>query len=210
MIARPPRPEALPALQNVSRETIERLEVYAELLIKWQKAINLIGPATAAVLWSRHIADSAQIVAMAPETARIWVDLGSGAGLPGLVAAILLTGRANAQVHLFESDQRKAAFLREAVRVTGAPATVHDARVESTAPFAADVVTARAFAPLDRLLEYAAPFWGEHTLGLFHKGRNVRDELDAAGKRWRFTYHLAASQTDSSGSILTLRSLSRV
>lgn len=203
-------PSRRPELENVSRETLEGLRCYAALLVKWQVRINLIGPTTVDDLWIRHIADSLQLLPLTPAAAKIWVDLGSGAGLPGLVLAIALKGSTGVAVHLYESDQRKAAFLREAARITGAPAEIHAERIEAAAPLPADVVTARALAPLDRLLELASPFWGPQTVGLFPKGRNAPAECEAASKRWRFTYHLAASQTDSSGNIVVLRSLSRV
>ena len=213
--APPPEPPPLPSssgpgLENVSRETLEDLKSYAALLVKWQARINLIGPTTVDDLWTRHIADSLQLLPLAPPAATTWVDLGSGAGLPGLVLAIALKAQTGVAVHLFESDQRKAAFLREAARITAAPAEIHAERIEAAAPFPADVVTARAFAPLDRLLDFAAPFWTPGTAGLFPKGRNALAECEAASKRWRFTYHLVASHTDSSGNIVVLRSLSRV
>lgn len=203
-------PDPPPELENVSRETLDALRDYVALLGKWQGAINLIGPSTYETVWTRHIADSLQLLPLAPPTARQWVDLGSGAGFPGLVLAIALKDRPGAAVQLFESDGRKATFLREAIRRTGAQATVHEARIEAAPAFPADVITARALAPLDRLLDFAAPFWVEGTVGLFSKGRKVAEELEAAGKRWRFTYDLAASRTDSAGSILVVRSLTRV
>lgn len=202
--------EAPGGLENVSRETLAALRDYVALLGKWQGAINLIGPSTLEAIWTRHVADSLQLLPLAPPTARQWADFGSGAGFPGLVLAIALKERPGAAVQLYESDGRKATFLREAIRRTGAPAVVHEQRVEAASPFPADVITARAFAPLEQLLGFAAPFWAEATLGLFPKGRKVAEELEAAGKRWRFTYDLAASRTDSAGSILVVRSLTRV
>jgi len=137
------------ALSRVSRETRERLNTYAELLRKWQRSINLVGPKTLDDLWNRHFVDSAQLLPLIPPTARVLVDFGSGAGFPGLVLAIL----GMAEVHLIESDQRKATFLREVARATGTPVTVHAKRIEQVTPFPADIVSARALAPLGDLLD---------------------------------------------------------
>jgi 16S rRNA (guanine527-N7)-methyltransferase len=191
------RQEAL-RLIDVSRETLERLNRYVDLLLKWQPKINLVAPSTIERIWTRHIADSLQLLAHAPH-ARIWVDLGSGAGFPGMVLACALADREGAMVHLVESDQRKAAFLREAVRITQAPATLHIERIERFArnwSGKADVVTARALAPLVRLLGYAAPLMEKGAQGLFLKGQDVEAELTGAAKCWHIEAQLLPSITD--------------
>ena len=139
----------------VSRETAERLGLFVELLLKWQESTNLIASSTIPTIWTRHVADSLQLLDLAP-AARNWVDLGSGAGFPGLAIACALAGTSRAVIHLVESNGKKAAFLREAIRVTGAPAQVHQARIVNfveTFDARADVVTARALAPLKLLLD---------------------------------------------------------
>ena len=157
-------------LTPVSRETSQRLDRFAELLLTWQRTTNLIAPSTIPHLWTRHIADSLQLLEFAPD-ARVWIDLGSGGGLPGLVVACALAGEPGASVHLVESNAKKAAFLREAQRVTGSPAIVHAERIEDFAERfegKADVVTARALAPLNLLLDQSFPLLGKsRALGLF-------------------------------------------
>lgn len=192
---------------GVSRETLERLKIYEGLLRRWQKAINLVGPKTLPDVWRRHFLDSAQLFFLAPEDRRegVWLDIGSGAGFPGLVIAIM----GAAHVHLVESDIRKATFLREVSRETSAPVTVHAARIEHLAPFAVDVVTARACAPMAKLLDMAAPFWGDKTVGLFPKGRDVETELTEAAKYWNIEAELIPSQTSADARIVRLRFLKR-
>lgn len=187
---------------GVSRETLTRLTDYVALLTKWQKAVNLIGSKTVPDLWRRHMLDSAQLFALIdrPER-RLWLDLGSGGGFPGLVVAIMGAG----QVHLVEADRKKALFLREAARASGAAVTVHHGRIEKLAPFIADVVSARACAPLDRLLGYARPFMGEKSLGLFLKGQDVGFELTKATKCWKIKAQIVISRSDPSGRIVKLR-----
>ena len=190
----------------VSRETAARLDEFAALLLRWQKAVQLVAPSTLPKLWTRHIADSLQIVELAPGAKR-WIDLGSGGGFPGLVVAIALAETPDAIVHLVESDARKAAFLREAVRITGAPAKVHHERVESVAErFAGDVeiVTARALAPLARLLELAAPLLSGGARGVFLKGQDVDNELTQAAKSWNISAETFPSRTDARGRILII------
>lgn len=178
-------------LQNVSRETLDRLEAFVALVEKWQRAQNLISAKTLPEIWRRHVADCAQLVTLFP-TARIWLDLGSGAGFPGLVVALLIGDRPGAHVHLVESDGRKCAFLRSAIRATSAPATVHEGRVEAilnvpgSVPGAVDIVTARALAPLDRLLAWAFPVIARGAQGAFLKGRDFRREVDEASQTWDF------------------------
>ena len=191
-------------LVPVSRETAARLDEFAALLLRWQKAVQLVAPSTLPRLWTRHIADSLQIIEHAPGAKR-WIDLGSGGGFPGLVVAIALADAPETIVHLVESDTRKAAFLREAARIIGAPAEVHAERIESVAErFAGDVeiVTARALAPLARLLELAAPLLSGGARGIFLKGQDVDNELTQAAKSWNITAKTFPSRTDSRGRIL--------
>jgi 16S rRNA (guanine527-N7)-methyltransferase len=196
---------------HVSRETIDKLLAYEALLRQWQKTINLVAPSTLDAVWSRHFADSAQLLALAPPDAKRWLDLGSGAGFPGLVLAIMLAGRDGAKVTLIESDTRKAAFLGEVARRTGAPVDIRPERIEKAATQAklgpVDVITARALAPLPRLLELVAPAFSDRTTGLFLKGREAEAEIDAAKERWDFASELHPSLTDSSGRIVVIRAL---
>ena len=192
-------------LASVSRETRERLNIYADLLRKWQRSINLVGPRTLDDLWNRHFTDSAQLLPLIPPTSRVLVDFGSGAGFPGLVLAILGV----AEVHLIESDQRKATFLREVARATGTPVTVHAKRIEQVAPFPADVVSARALAPLGDLLGFAAPFLHPDSLCLFPKGQMAEDELTEASKTWNINVDRIQSVTDPSATILRVSQVSR-
>ncbi|WP_407928185.1 16S rRNA (guanine(527)-N(7))-methyltransferase RsmG [Arenibaculum pallidiluteum] len=193
------------ALPDVSRETCDRLAAYAAVLAKWQKSINLVGPRTLEEVWTRHFLDSAQLRALIPAEARVLVDLGSGAGFPGLVLAIL----GIAEVHLIESDTRKAAFLREAARATGTSVTVHARRIEEVAPFEVDIVTARALAPLVELLPLAERFVGPRTLCLFPKGQNVDAELTEATKAWKMQVERLASLSDPRASVLRLSGIVR-
>src|SRR5579862_1487338 len=161
------------AATGVSRETLAKLETYAAQLARWQKAINLVSKSTLDSVWQRHLLDSAQLLRHLPETPGPLVDLGSGAGFPGLVLAIAGVP----DVHLVEADARKAAFLAETARLTGTKITLHTRRIADIAPFPAAVVTARALAPLTELLGLARPFFAAGTIGLFHKGRDWRREL---------------------------------
>jgi len=197
------------ALTPVSRETSERLDRFVELLLDWQRRINLIAPSTEPVLWTRHIADSLQLLALAPE-ARVWADLGSGAGLPGLVMACALADRPGALVHLVESSSKKTAFLREAVRATDAPAVVHGLRVADfvkEAPANIEAVTARALAPLPELLAAAYPLLKKGAIGVFPKGQGAAAELTEATKCWRIQRTLAASRTDPKAQIIVVQGL---
>ena len=199
-------PEAVRAALDVSRETLERLKTYADLLVKWNAKINLVSPDSIPSLWERHIADSAQLFRFIPQNPANLLDVGSGAGFPGLVLAIL--GIPN--VHLVEVDQRKVAFMREAARLTGAAVTFHPARIENIPAFQVQVVTARALAPLDKLLDWTAPFRGAHTTCVFLKGQTVEAELTDAHKRWTMVVDRHQSLTDPSGTILSLREVRRV
>lgn len=198
-------PAEFSALVPVSRETVERLQVYADLLTKWQRRINLVGPGTLADLWRRHFLDSAQLAPLLAGGAAGVLDLGAGAGFPGLVLAIV----AGVPTHLAESDGRKCAFLSEVIRLTGAPATVLHRRIEAVAPFPVATVTARALAPLDRLLALAEPFLGPDSQCLFLKGRSGEEELTQAAKGWTMTVERRASLADPSGLIFQLRGVHR-
>jgi 16S rRNA (guanine527-N7)-methyltransferase len=206
-------PEAFQARLAVSRETQDKFRAYADLLRKWNRAINLVSPKTLDDLWRRHFLDSAQLRDLLPEPPaagpRVILDVGAGAGFPGLVLALLGCG----QVHLVESDRRKGEFLREAIRVTGAAAELHPQRIENLELFPVDVVTCRAFAPLDRILtltgRFLTPKTGDKTpLGLFLKGRRADEELTTATKMWRLQTERFESETDAEASILRLRLLS--
>ena len=196
----------------VSRETWERLDRLAELLLKWQGTINLVAPSTLGEIWTRHIADSLQLLTIAPN-ARAWIDLGSGGGFPGLVVACAMAERPGAEVHLVESNLKKSAFLREATRVLVIPAIVHAQRIEdfiSTAVQSFDVVSARALAPLDKLLGYASPLLKNGTVGLFPKGQDVEAELTAASKSWTIDADLVPSVTDPQARIVVVRSVAKL
>lgn len=196
----------------VSRETFRRLGLIVELLRKWQKTINLVAPATLSEVWSRHIADSLQLINhVAADSAR-WADLGSGGGFPGLVVAAALSERPGADVHLVESDTRKSAFLREVARVAELPVTVHAQRIEQVAQMLApgtEVVSARALAPLPKLLELAEPFLAAGALGVFPKGRDAERELTEARKGWTLDCDLRASVSDREARVLLVRSARR-
>jgi 16S rRNA (guanine527-N7)-methyltransferase len=198
-------PAAFAGHLHVSRETLDRLEHYLDLLKRWQKAINLVGPKTLEDPWRRHILDSAQLIHHLPGAARTIVDLGSGAGLPGLVLAIIRGG----DIHLVESDQRKALFLKEAARHLALDVVVHAQRIEALEPMTPDVLTARALAPLPRLLELASPLIGRATTCLFLKGRHGKDELTEAGKSWMMASQISPSLSDPSASVLKLWEIQR-
>jgi len=194
------------ALTPVSRETGARLDDFVAVLTQWQKHTNLIAPSTEPILWTRHIADSLQLVALAP-SARIWVDLGSGGGFPGLVIACALAEMPGSEVHLVESIAKKAAFLREAAQVIGVPAKIHHQRIAEFAKHAPphiDVVTARALAPLPKLLTEAYPLLKTGAKGLFLKGQDVGSELTEAAKCWSIQAALVPSRTDARSSIVVV------
>jgi len=188
---------------DVSRETREALETHLGLLEAWAPKINLVGPGQLEGYWQRHALDCAQLLNLAPG-ARRWIDLGSGAGFPGLVIACCLKGVEGAQVDLVESNAKKVAFLREAIRATGAPARVRLERSEQAAAAGGryDVVTARAFAPLLRMIDDAEPFLQNGAIGLFLKGESVETEIREAGSRWSLTYQILPSLSDPRGRIL--------
>jgi 16S rRNA (guanine527-N7)-methyltransferase len=189
----------------VSPETLARLSACVDLLERWSQRINLVGRATLADPWRRHILDSAQLLPLVPQGTRSLLDLGSGAGFPGLVLAILgVPG-----VELIEADARKCAFLREAARVAAAPVIIHPRRIEAMPARVVDVVTARALAPLERLLDLAAPFLGPRTVCLFLKGERAEEELAAARRAWTLTADFHASLSDPRGVVLRLCGIAR-
>jgi 16S rRNA (guanine527-N7)-methyltransferase len=195
------------ALVPVSRETIARLDRFAALLLDWQSRTNLVAASTVPVLWTRHIADSLQLLAIAPD-ARKWVDLGSGGGFPGVPIACALAEQGSAEVHLIESNKKKAAFLREAVRITGAPAIVHAVRIaDFCRSFRGelDAVTARALAPLPALLSIAYPLLKKGPQGVFPKGQDVEAELTEATKCWSIEASLVPSRTDPESRVVLIR-----
>jgi 16S rRNA (guanine527-N7)-methyltransferase len=199
------------SLVTVSRETLARLDELVTLLLKWQATTNLVAPSTLSRVWTRHVADSLQLLTLAPE-ARIWLDLGSGGGFPGVVLACALAERSGARVHLVESNGKKAAFLREAARALTLPALVHAARIKDvvhrlTEPV--DIVTARALAPLADLLAYAEPVLKKGAQGLFPKGQDVEAELTEASKYWRINTTLAPSLTSADARIVVVRRAER-
>ncbi len=194
-------------LVPVSRETGYRLAAYVDLLARWRKTTNLIAESTFASVWTRHIADSAQLLALAPQ-ARRWIDMGSGAGFPGLVIAIQLADVAGAAVHLIESDRRKCAFLREAVRITGAAASVHSQRVEAVEHASlgpVDAVTARAFAPLPLTLKLARPWIDRGAVGVFPRGESARDQVAALPEAASYEIEVLPSVIDARSAILRVR-----
>jgi 16S rRNA (guanine527-N7)-methyltransferase len=192
-------------LIGVSRETWLRFDRHVEALDKWQRTTNLVAPDTLPHVWTRHVADSAQLVALAPEKPMRWVDFGSGAGFPGLVAAAMIGDGA---VTLVESNLKKAAFLREAARAMGVAVSVIPDRAENVlaGPAGADIVSARAVAPLPDLLRLAAPLLTKGAIGLFPKGREASRELTEAAECWRFEATLHPSLTDPDATILRIHS----
>lgn len=197
----PMTPAGFQTVTGVSRETLDRLSLYADLLVKWQKKINLVGPATIPDVWRRHMLDSAQLWPHLPADLPRLIDIGSGAGFPALVLAIMGVP----EVHVIESDQRKCTFMREVARQTGASVTVHTQRIEQMSGLTAPVVTARALAALPKLLDLAMPLVEEGGSLLFLKGQNVDEELTEARKIWIFEDTRYPSQSDPSGVVLRLR-----
>jgi len=194
-------------LVPVSRETERRLAVYVDLLIKWRRSTNLVSRSTIASVWTRHVADSAQLLALAP-SARRWVDMGAGAGFPGLVIAIQLADEPTAIVHCIESDRRKCAFLREAIRATDACAIIHEKRVESVGIAATgpvDAVTARAFAPLPLTLELANLWLEQAAVGIFPRGHSAKEQLKALPNAANYKIELISSIVDKKAEILRVR-----
>ena len=200
------------AFTPVSRETLERLEVFVDLLLLRQEKINLVAESTLPLVWTRHVSDSLQLLALAPE-ARIWVDLGSGGGFPGIPIACALADKPGTAVHLVESVGKKANFLREVVRNLGLPIRVHQERAEKFGESCAErveVVTARALSPLKTLCDQVFPFIQRGALGLFPKGQDVAIELTEAAKYWNIQASFVPSVTNPAGSIVMVRGLRRL
>jgi 16S rRNA (guanine527-N7)-methyltransferase len=196
-------------LTPVSRETEQHLDLFVDALLLWQRTTNLVATSTLAHLWTRHIADSLQLIALAPQ-ARVWVDFGSGGGFPGIPIACVLAHEPGAMIHLIESNGKKAAFLREVVRITGVPAKIHQQRVEKfgeSCEEAVHVVTARALAPLKTLFDQAFPLLARGAIGLFLKGQDVDAELTEAAKYWSIEASKVPSRTSPDGCIVVLRGL---
>ncbi len=196
----------------VSRETADRLTLYVDLLRKWNPSKNLVAPSTLDAIWSRHVADSLQLIRCAPDATR-WADLGSGGGLPALVVAAVVADRPGALVHCVESKLGKAAFLQEAARQMRVPVKVWAKRIEDVVGreiTSVDVVSARALAPLVDLLSLANPLLKTGAVGVFPKGQDVGVELTQAAKYWRFTHRSVPSVTDPRGTILVVRDVDSV
>jgi 16S rRNA (guanine527-N7)-methyltransferase len=195
---------------NVSRESLQRLETYVDILMAWQVKINLIGPSTLEDVWQRHVLDGLQLISLISPKTEMIADLGSGAGIPGLVLAL----GSNLRVDLYESNGKKAAFMREVIRQTKANAEVHQIRLEELDRHlptkVPQYVTARALAPLDRLLGWSSPFLTQGAVGLFHKGQDVDNELLEATKSWKIGAIKHPSMTDSKGCILEVKDIARV
>ena len=200
-------PEEFVKLSGVSRETLARLKAYAGMLADWNSRHNLVSKGSMADVWRRHFWDSAQIAPLIPGEAESLVDLGSGAGFPGLVLAELLRDRPNFRVVLYESTGKKCQFLEAVAKRLELRPEIRHARVEDAAREPFGVVTARACKPLPELLAYAQRFWTQNTVGLFLKGQNVEAELTAAHKSWRMKLQRHPSLSDPSGAILELREL---
>lgn len=193
-------------LVDVPRETEDRLRAYLNLLVRWNARINLVAPAPAETLWQRHVLDSLQLLPLIPEDAAAHADIGSGAGFPGLVLAAM---RAQ-PVHLIESDRRKCAFLQEAARTLGVQVTIHPTRIEDAQPPPATLLTARALAPLPKLLALAHPLLAPGAICLFPKGRTAEQELTEAAPLWNMRVERFTSRTDSTATILRLSEISPV
>ena len=200
-------PEDFAAASGVSRETLVRLKAYAGLLADWNTQHNLVSAASLSDVWGRHFWDSAQLAPFIPADAMSLVDLGSGAGFPGLVLAILQRKRPGFRSVLYEATTKKCAFLAAAAQATAAPVEIRNTRIEQAKPEPFDVVTARACAPLAKLLAHAQPFQGAGTVNLFLKGQSVASELTEARKSWRMQLVRHQSRSDPSGTILEIREL---
>jgi 16S rRNA (guanine527-N7)-methyltransferase len=206
---------AVREIVSVSHETEERLAAYVALIRKWQPAENLVSGKTLPEIWRRHVADSAQLVPLFPET-RHWLDIGAGAGFPGMVVAILAAGSPGSHVHLVESNTRKCAFLRQAIRATDAPATVHEGRAEALlagwnlAERPVERIVARAVAPLEKLLLLAAPLMLAGVPAAFHKGEDAEAEVGAAERAFSFDLVRHASRIAPASVILEISRLRRM
>jgi 16S rRNA (guanine527-N7)-methyltransferase len=197
--------EQFAAATGVSRETLTRFQRYADLLLEWNSRHNLVSPRSLEDLWRRHFWDSAQLLPLVPSAAKTLADLGSGAGFPGLVLAELLRNRVRVTLH--EATAKKCAFLQAAAAAMELSVSIENSRMEDSAPKAFDAITARACAPLPKLLGYAHPFLGPNSVCLLLKGQNVGSELTEAHKYWKMKVRQIPSLTDPSGVILELREL---
>ncbi len=196
------------ALAQASPAQMDDMAAFKDLLVLGNQRMNLVGPSALENFWLRHAWDCAQLLPLAPE-ARVWADIGAGAGFPGLVLAILLKPTAGARLHLIESIAKKCRFLNEVVEQLKLPVTVHNARAEDLRLADVEVVTARACAPVDRLFGFAAPLMRGGAMGLFLKGRDVESEIADARRGWRFTADLIPSRSDALGGVLKVEAISR-
>ena len=198
---------AHPLLADLPGETLQRFKIYADLLEKWQHTVNLVGKSTLDDIWVRHFADSLQVSQAVPE-ARRWLDLGSGAGFPGLVTAITFAGEPGARVHLIEADQRKCAFLQTVARETAAPAIIHCGRIETILPGLLepiDAISARALAPLENLILYAEKYIEKGATGVFSKGKQVEAELTLSLTAGKYFITTIESQTCSTARLVLVK-----
>ena len=200
--------KAFSAVSGATDTQMADLESYRSLLSDWNERINLVGPSAMEVFWPRHAWDSAQLKFLAPD-ARVWADIGSGAGFPGIILAILMKSTPGVTVHLIESTLKRCRFLNEVLERLDLPAVVHNARAEALPLKGIEVVTARACAPLDRLLDFSWPLLKQGAFGLFLKGKSVEEEMAEARKHWRFRAATTPSQSDPFGVIVKIESLSR-
>lgn len=185
----------------------DELAIFERLLVKWQSKLNLVGPSTVENMWVRHFADSAQLIDAVPKGKR-WADLGSGAGFPGMVVSFSMKDHRAGEMHLIESDKRKAAFLREVSRETGSPAIVHNARCEDVlTDIAPNIVASRAMADLNTLIGYAKPFVEKGGIGLFMKGRDIASELTKTSIPSNFTLSITQSRIDPESSVVRVESI---
>ncbi len=193
---------------DVSRETLAKLDLYNALLVKWQKTINLVSPSTLKDAQIRHFEDSLQLTSLIPDRAELIYDIGSGAGFPGMV----LAASTGAKVHLIESDQRKCQFLKTVSREANIPVTIHNSRVEAVDLISPDVITARALASLDKLLDWTQIWWSENKKIkiILLKGEKILEEIETAQKAFNFEYTLYKSKTDPNGRIIILTDISRI
>jgi 16S rRNA (guanine527-N7)-methyltransferase len=195
------------AATGATPDQMADLEAFRVLLAEWNENMNLVGPSALSEFWGRHAFDSAQLLQLEPE-ALTWADLGAGAGFPGVILAILLKGREGAQVHLVESMAKRCRFLSEAGARLGLPTTVHNTRAENLS-LTVDIVTARACAPMTRLLEFARPYLKQGATGLFLKGQDVEAELADAAKHWNFKAERLPSRSGS-GQVVRMKGTPRV
>lgn len=199
------------AVLQISDLATERLKIFVALLAKWNAAINLVSPASLADVWTRHVADSAQVIDYAPIRRARWLDMGSGAGFPGAVIALITADTPNpVEMILVESDQRKAAFLSTVSRETGVPMIIQAARIEAVAPQNVDIVSARALAPLVKLCAFAERHLAPDGAALFLKGGHYDAEIAEARRTWSFSLDVGRSSTDPAGAILIMKDFRRV